>query len=490
MKNLSNLLIAAIVIVCCFETACNKQDDSLIPNSSNSGILKSAADKSGLVFIVSPGADLKDSKAIQKAFDDAVAAGPGSTVQLTKGTFCLDERIEVEGFVGCFKGAGKDKTVITTPIDKPVDFSLPVADWESLIKFRHGNINISDFTIKISNPHPCAGITDNWTDGFPTIFLFTGNSVKDGVLTNQFGSATLNNVKFIGWRYDVFDESGEAYNIAYAVSWGGDGYDPLNWHNFKGNFKFTNCEFKTIGWCIQAIGDGNCIIGGDNNSGNKFEDALYGVCSDDCSNSTFDISNNCFTKVFILPVQLAQGAFGSPVSLSKFLIRKNYIEVLYGDAIELDDDSNGQGEEKKLDVNISDNKIYLSKSEYGDIGGWTGGINGKRAKDVLVTNNTIWGNTLFGGIYAGTGDYESSGWLIKGNNVQGVNAQVAPIWLGPKTSNFTVIGSSLNTTVLDEGTNNNLINVSKKHWDHAPKEIHDKMMRSHEMMKPFRGHRR
>lgn len=143
-----------------------------------------------------------------------------------------------------------------------------------------------------------------------------------------------------------------------------------------------------------------------------------------------------------------------------------------------------------MDVNISDNKIYLSKSEYGDIGGWTGGINGKRAKDVLVTNNTIWGNTLFGGIYAGTGDYESSGWLIKGNNVQGVNAQVAPIWLGPKTSNFTVIGSSLNTTVLDEGTNNNLINVSKKHWDHAPKEIHDKMMRSHEMMKPFRGHRR
>ena len=468
-----------------------------MPVPGNTGVLKSASDKGCPVFTVSPGADLKDSKAIQKAFDDAVAAGPGSTVQLTKGTFCLDERIEVEGFVGCFRGAGKEKTIITTPIDKPVDFSLPVADFESLIKFRHGNINISDFTIKISNPLPCTGILYNWTDGFPFLISFTGSSVKDGVLTNPVASATLNNVKFIGWRNDVFDESGEAYNVTYCVGIGTDGYDPVNWRCIKGNLKITNCEFRTINWCIVATIDGNCIIGGENNSGNKFEDVMRGVVCDDCSNSICDISNNYFTKNYLSPIHLHEGAYGNSVSkISKFLIRRNYIEASYGDAIllyddaYLYDDANGLGEDKKLDVNISDNRIYLNNSDYGDIGGWTGGIAGYEAKDVLVTNNIIWGNTLFGGIYAGTGDYESSGWLIKGNNVQGVNAQVAPIWLGPKTSYFTVIGSSLNTTVLDEGTNNILINVNKKHLDHPHPEINENMMRHHEMMKSFKGHRR
>ena len=83
---------------------------------------------------------------------------------------------------------------------------------------------------------------------------------------------------------------------------------------------------------------------------------------------------------------------------------------------------------------------------------------------------------------------EMSGWIIKFNNVEEFNALVAPIWLKPTSHDNTVIGGSLNTTVLDEGINNILINVNKKHWDNCPQEIHDKMLRHHEMMNSFRGH--
>ena len=35
MKNLSKFLIAAAVVVYCFETACNKQEDSFMPVSGD-----------------------------------------------------------------------------------------------------------------------------------------------------------------------------------------------------------------------------------------------------------------------------------------------------------------------------------------------------------------------------------------------------------------------------------------------------------------------
>jgi hypothetical protein len=487
MKNLSKLLIAAIVIVCCFETACNKQEDPFMPGSWENNSFSPLSLKSGSVFTVSPSADLKDSKAIQRAFADAVAAGPGSTVQLTKGTFVLDERIEVEGFVGCFRGIGKEKTIITTPLDKPVDFSLPDPDLESLIKFRHGSINVSDFTIKILNPHPCSGILDNWTDAFPSLISFTGNSVKARPTTDQAVSLTVNNVNYIGLHY--LDAAGtDIYNVNYPlyISW--DGYVADDYYRLKGNVKITNCVFKGSFNGIFISSDATCKIGSnDNYSGNEFDDLTYGVMIYDCSNASFDVSSNCFTKMIWGAVQLVQGWFITPSIISKFSIRNNHMEIeMNGDAIWLVDSGNGNGEGKKMNVNVSDNKIYLNNILYG-------GIWGCYAQDVLVTNNKIWGNCGIAGIYSSTLEHsgdDMSGWVIKDNNVQGLEAQVAPIWLNSSSHDNIVIGSSLNTTVFDEGTNNILINVNRKHWDHFPQEIHDKMMKHHEKMNSFRGHRR
>jgi hypothetical protein len=487
MKNLSKFLIA-IVVLCCFETACNKQEDLIMPGSENINLLKSGSIKHGTVFTVSPSADLKDSYSIQKAFNDAVAAGPGSTVQLTAGTFYLDERIEVEGFVGSFKGAGKEKTIITTPPDQPVDFSLPDADFESLIKFRHGNINVSDFTVNISNPNPCTGVDPFYNGGFPSVFSFTGNSVKERPTTDQAICFTLNNLKLIGLNYT--DDAGSHYNIYCGINHAWDGYVSEDYYELKSNYKITNCDFESIQICLFSSYMGTGNIGGDNQtSGNKFEDAEYGVTFYDCSNAITCISNNSFKKMIWGGIQLVQGWLSHPAVISKFLIRNNYIEITkFGDGMTFMDYETKNGFGKKMDIDVTNNQIYLNNTI-------DGGIDGIYAKDVRVTNNKIWGNGI-AGIYSQTWPYDDpqgdnmSGWFIKGNNVQGVNAEVAPIWLTSSSHDNIVIGGSLKTTVLDEGTNNILIGVDKKHKDHPRQEIRDNNMRDHNMMRSFKSHRR
>ena len=69
-------------------------------------------------FVVRPSGNCIDDTAnLQTAFDMAAAAGPGSTVRLTKGTFYLCEPIVAVNFDGTFKGAGMDKTLILVPDD-------------------------------------------------------------------------------------------------------------------------------------------------------------------------------------------------------------------------------------------------------------------------------------------------------------------------------------------------------------------------------------
>ena len=107
-----------------------------------------------------------DTAALQQAFDAAVAAGPGSVVKLTKGKFYTNE-IVVDGFDGCFKGAGMDRTVIDTlrgldpalPGVKlamdPDDEDVPLAGWTSLIAFVRSDVRVADMSFDITAEQPC-----------------------------------------------------------------------------------------------------------------------------------------------------------------------------------------------------------------------------------------------------------------------------------------------------------------------------------------------
>ena len=75
-------------------------------------------------FVVTPSGNCEtDTANIQAAFDLAAAAGPGSKVRLTKGTFLLCKPIVAVNFDGTFKGAGMDKTLILVP--EHIELPLP-----------------------------------------------------------------------------------------------------------------------------------------------------------------------------------------------------------------------------------------------------------------------------------------------------------------------------------------------------------------------------
>jgi hypothetical protein len=144
MKTLERLLFlfACILLL----VACNKSDrtDTDLYGLPGYGLKK--ATLTGEVFTVLPNG-YNDTPALQMAFNNAVAAGPCSVVQLVEGSYNIGF-IEVQGFSGSFIGAGKGKTVIT-PMNSLDCNSLTNLKLNLyLIKFIGGDIHVSDMTLQ------------------------------------------------------------------------------------------------------------------------------------------------------------------------------------------------------------------------------------------------------------------------------------------------------------------------------------------------------
>jgi hypothetical protein len=118
-----------------------------------------------------------DTANLQCAFDNAVAAGPGVTVQLVAGTYHT-RQIVVNNFQGVFIGAGAQKSVLTnlpnlyvnpafTAIIGPPSASNP---WPVLVTFVGGDFVVSDMGTSITGNKPTVG----WTvPGLPHLWNFT-----------------------------------------------------------------------------------------------------------------------------------------------------------------------------------------------------------------------------------------------------------------------------------------------------------------------------
>ena len=137
--------------------------------------------------------------------------------------------------------------------------------------------------------------------------------------------------------------------------------------------------------------------------------------------------------------------------------------------------------EKTLNAIVSNNDIYLDDTDWG-------GIWGYGAQDVLILNNKISG-TGFAGIYTGWDEWETANnWTLLGNNVQNVDALVAPIWLGPGTSNCTVVGGNTKEIVRDDGTDNIVVGMNHKQGTPLGPEIQDAMQQKKDLIDSFRRH--
>ncbi len=97
-------------------------------------------------------------------------------VKLTAGEFYTNE-ILVDGFDGCFTGAGMDRTVIDTLrgldatlpgvelVMDPDDGSVPLAGFTSLIAFVRSDVRVSDMRFDITALEPCEEWEAYWGEG-------------------------------------------------------------------------------------------------------------------------------------------------------------------------------------------------------------------------------------------------------------------------------------------------------------------------------------
>ncbi len=241
-----------------------------------------------------------------------------------------------------------------------------------------------------------------------------------------------------------------------------------------GVFTMTRCPCATL----EGIGDGSglvgakVMIGGSDGQGNLFKSAGIGCTLNDFGDAQIVVSHNRFQvgdalgdALYSAGVTAFAYSFGAAAAPSHYLISDNSFQVAPpADGVDLWDFNVASGASKLIEAVVSGNRIVLSGSlTLPDLVN-AAGIGEYYAQDVRVLDNCISGTGL-AGIYLGTdltGDDAAgavSGWQIIGNDVSHVNASVAPIWLGPGTSDCTVIGGALKTTVLNQGTGNTLINV-------------------------------
>jgi hypothetical protein len=429
---------------------------------------------SAQTFYVHPSGG-NDTTNIQNAFNAAVKAGTGSTVQLTAGQF-YTSTIFVRNFHGCFKGAGEAKTVIDTVAGVSVSTMPSVEPFPFLIGLSGGNVCVSNMSFNITSMTPAEGWYDQWGDGPLT-------SLGATVLVTGSASASFDQVAFAAAATDTSDD----YNVNHDIEITGaqqwltppavtsDNSHPLALAPTGGVDSVTRCSFTGYaGVMTDGLTAGKLTVGGSAAQQNVFN-AIVGCEPFDSSNSTIVISHNRMQIVDGSGVQFWQSFYNPatpppPLPAPRYFVCDNDITATgYGAGVLMEDDSLFNGDTPRLDATISGNTITL------DNDGWDGGIDGFMVQGAKVLDNHISG-TAIAGIDVGTtfpwdfvSSPPSSGWQIIGNDVSGVTATgvqyggvpTAQIWLGPYAVHCLVVGGCRPTTVLDQGTKDILINVTK-----------------------------
>jgi hypothetical protein len=401
------------------------------------------------IFMVYP-SDGDDTANIQAAFEDAKAAGPGSTVQLAAGQFYTNATF-VEDFYGTFKGAGKDLTTIDVLKGKyPEEDGVVGPYGNHLFTFEGGDICISDLGFEITPEKP-AGLSYDGTYDLFTI-LITGEI-----------DSRIERVKFTGHEGD---QSGypeghpleeKTYNVRLGVEYGG---------GLNGRHTITKCEFESLWLGITAWMLMNCEL---TITSNSIKGGAIGIINAVSDDSKFQISRNDIETTYFGGIWVLQNI--PVISASQWLITHNTIQVLSNDSdgIFLADLS----EFKSLEAVVSHNKIILDDVNFGGI--WTSFL-----QDAIICNNII----------LGTGDYGIAcafayNNLLLGNNVQKVDASWAPVVL-LFASECVVVGGSTKTNALDiAGYNNIIVGMNNMQGNSPGQEIQEAMEQKRELIKSF-----
>jgi hypothetical protein len=403
-------------------------------------------------FVVSPsGGD--DTANIKDAFDAAIAAGPGSTVQLTSGKFYMNE-ILVENFCGTFKGVGKKLTKID--VLRGLDPGAPGVFGPMgthIFTFLGGDVHISDLTFDITPYEPA----EPW--GPPPEYGGWWYDLLSPILITGDINSRIENIRFTGHEgtalYDPWHPlyTVKSYNVRVGVEYGGG-------LTTTGRHLITNCEFNSLGLGLTAYGLLNCEL---KIKSNSIKGGAIGIINADNSYSKFEISRNDIEANAYAGIWVMQFA----PRPCQWLITHNTLKpTIMADGICLADFT-GSG---SLEAVVSHNKI-LCDTFWGGI--WT-----TMVQNAFISNNIIRGAADYGIVC-----YKGFNHLLLGNNVQNLDvtwAHIVLLW----ASECIIVGGSTKTNVLDIGGYNNIIVGMNNMQGNAPgPEIQEAMEQKRELVK-------
>ncbi len=330
---------------------------------------------------------IDDTANLQCAFDLAVAAGPGQTVRLLKGTYHTG-MIFVNNFDGSFTGAGVENTVVTnlpdlyvTPVDVILNPPSPENPWPDLISFLESNFVLSDMAFQIKGDQP----TLPWTIfGIEPPFRVLSGAV---LIMGDQANARVEDVLVEGVP---LPDSMFGYNLLNGIVYEAY-YGPPT--GISGSFTVKDSLFRhvTSGTPV-AIPHGAYI----QITRNTYEDTFYSMDLADPYNIHFEFSHNKVNAVIGLDLYIAYLPEQEDVG-SSYLFKDNEFRGTYGPLIE---QNFGAGITCLLIgnnvQNVTDLGIYLGPATKGCT--VIGGSNATNVLDLGTDNVLVGVNNMGSGV--------------------------------------------------------------------------------------------
>lgn len=243
--------------------------------------------------VVPTGAD--DTANLQCAFNQAVKLR-GSTVLLGSGTYHTGQ-VAVIGFVGSFRGAGMDETIIQT-LDRPLyvtylDFfkNLPTPEsgsnpWPSIFAFVGGDIVVSDLSLYATENSGTTGWTFSWL-GVNVYELAHGIVVVGSEAPGQ--SYTQADAALYRIRVEGLPRAGTltGYNVINATYY--EGFLGVAILPLRGKFDVHDSHFRQAGGStnLANLYDSRVSI-----TGNSYTDSFEGMDIGYVSKTSYKFTDN------------------------------------------------------------------------------------------------------------------------------------------------------------------------------------------------------
>lgn len=421
-----------------------------------------------------------DTPAIQTALLACAGATEPCVVDLAAGHYYI-EQLAVRDFRGVLRGAGKDRTVLHAIANLKVDptwgdfywSKLPAPDYRGphLVFFVGGDVTVMDLTIRVEDPTPFE------------LFLVAPGMWEETAMFNALtvhadpaAPAAAVNSKIL--RVGVHGAPGSSFGGAYEVNLANAihvgaliGFTPLK----GGTHVIQECDvsFAVTGIYPFQTDESRILIGGAASQANRLYDVYDGIDIWENSGSRVDVMRNQITALWF-GITVDQGIVGmTQASPVRATLSQNSIRMAAStaprEAIMVNDRQLAGGGSKSLIATVEQNTVVLEEGSIGGIDVWN-------ADGALVTNNILRGGALWG-----IGAMGAVSATILGNNVQGVRAVKAPIYLSgegtyeapdgyggivlvPYAASRTcaVVGSGNAEVVLDEGIGNTVTGARRK----------------------------